>query len=195
VRLQCFRIVSGGREIQQECSDHVRQHGIVKPGQVYVSKSGSLPCKKVIHAVGPGWQGGFHNEEHELYHAVNESMKAAEQYGLTSIAFPALSTGILKFPVDKCTKIIATALKDFLDSQQQTCVKKVSLVHFHKLELKEFRKSLKILSGKCHWLGLGVFIGTNEHFLSSPYSLLLPCGRRPTQWVLLLFSLTLSTSF
>ena len=193
--MQCFRIISGGREIQQECSDHVRQHGIVKPGQVYVSKSGFLPCKKVIHAVGPWWQGGFHNEEQELYHAVNESMKAADQNGLTSIAFPALSTGAMQFPVDRCTKIIVTALQDFLDSHKQTCVKMVSLVHGSDNVLGEFRKSLGILSGKCHWLGLGVLIGTNEHFLSSPYSLLLPCGRRPTQWVLLLFSLTLSTSF
>ena len=138
----------------------MRQHGSFKPGQVYVSNAGVLPCKKVIHAVGPWWLGGFHNEEQQLYHAVNESMKAAEQYGLTSIAFPALSTGMMKFPVDKCSKIIATAVTDFLDSQQQTCVKKVSLVHFHKLELEEFCKSLEILSGKYHWLGLGVLIGT-----------------------------------
>ena len=172
----------------------MHQYGKVKPGQVYVSKPGRLPCKKVIHAVGPWWLGGSHNEQQDLYLVVNESMKAAKQYGLTSIAFPALSTGVMKFPVDKCAKIIATAVKDFIDSQQQTCVKKVSLVHFQELELAEFCKSLEIVSGTYHWLGLGVFIGTNEHFLSSPYSLLLPCRRRPTQWVLLLFLLTLSTS-
>ena len=123
---------------------------MVKPGQVYVSKPGRLPCKKVIHAVGPRWQGGSLNEEQELYLAVKRSMKAAEQSSLISIAFPALSTGAMQFPVDRCTKIIVTSVKDFLDKHQQTCVKMVSLVHKSDHELGEFRKSLGSLSGKQH---------------------------------------------
>ena len=128
----------------------MKQYGSITPGQVYVSKSGRLPCKKVIHAVGPRWQDGSLNEDQELYLAVKRSMKAAEENSLTSIAFPALSTGGLQFPVDRCTNITVTAVKDFLDKYQQTCVKMVSLVHGSDHVLGEFRKSLGILSGKQH---------------------------------------------
>ena len=62
----CF-VVSAGSEIQRECRDYVLKHGHLQPGQIYVSKPGRLPCKKIIHAVGPSWQDG--EEEEELLEA------------------------------------------------------------------------------------------------------------------------------
>ena len=93
-----------------------------------MSAPGRLPCEKVIHAVGPRWQGGHHNEKNDLNKAVYESMMAADQCGLSSIALPALSGGIFGYPLDKCTETIVSAVKDFIVDHRDTSVKKVSLV-------------------------------------------------------------------
>ena len=121
-------VLSGGPEIQRQCRDYVSKHGRLQPGDVYVSAPGRLPCEKVIHAVGPRWQGGHHNEENDLSKAVYESMVAADQCGLSSIALPALSGGIFGYPLDKCTETIVLAVKDFIVDHKGTSVKKVSLV-------------------------------------------------------------------
>ena len=123
-------------------------NGRLIPGQVYVSTAGRLPCQKVIHAVGPRWGGGSNNEENTLRDAVLESMLAAERCGLSSIALPALSSGASGFPVDRCTEVIITALKDFLESHNQTCVKKVSLVDPADRVVSAFNTSLDIVLGK-----------------------------------------------
>ena len=137
-----FVAVVGGPEIQRECDNHVHRHGCLWPGQVYVSTPGRLPCQKVIHAVGPRWQGGSNNEENTLRDAVLESMLAAERCGLSSIALPALSSGASGFPIDRCTEVIITALKDFLESHKQICVKKVSLLDPSHRVVNAFHKSL-----------------------------------------------------
>ena len=49
---------SGGQDIQTECTKHIQTHGQMTPGQVFVSGAGKLPCDKVIHTVGPKWNGG-----------------------------------------------------------------------------------------------------------------------------------------
>ena len=144
-------VVAGGHEIQRECDNYVWQHGSLNPGQVYVSTSGQLPCRKVIHAVGPVWQGGSYNEESSLYDAIFESMEAADKFGLSSIALPALSSGNCGFPIDRCTMFVTLALQNFLEGHKQTCVKKVFLVDKTDYVLKEFCKRLGIISGMQYW--------------------------------------------
>ena len=140
-------VVVGGPTIQRECHTYVEQHGRLNPGQVYVSTAGRLPCKKVIHAVGPRWGGGSNNEENTLRDAVLESMLAAERCGLSSIALPALSSGIFGYPLDRSTKTIISAVKEFLEADRQTCLKKVSLVDPTDRVVKSFRKSLGSVTG------------------------------------------------
>ena len=122
-------------------------NGELTAGQVYVSTSGRLPNKKVIHAVGPRWRGGKNNEEKELYGAIYEAMKAAEKLGLSSIAFPAVSCGIFHYPPDKATKTIVSALKDFIEDKQHRCVKKVSLVDRSENIVRELSNSLDVVFG------------------------------------------------
>ena len=125
----------------------MRQSGIIEDGDVYVSTSGRLPCKKVIHAVGPVWKGGSSNEENNLYDAVYETMLAAEQYGLSSIALPALSSGVFGYPIEKSTKVIITALRDFLEAHTQSCVKKVSLLDPTEHVVRAFHTSFGVVFG------------------------------------------------
>ena len=139
---------AGGPDIQRECRDYVQRSGQLTAGQVYVSTPGKLQCKKVIHAVGPRWDGGRSNEDTELYVAIFESMQAAEKLGLCSIAFPALSCGIFHYPLDKATKTIVSALKDFLEDKQHKCVKKVSLVDLSGNIVRELSKSLDMVFGR-----------------------------------------------
>ena len=123
----------------------MRQSGIIEDGGVYVSTSGRLPCKKVIHAVGPMWKGGSRSEENNLYDAIYESMLAAEQCGLSSIALPALSSGVFGYPIEKSTKVILTALKDFLEANKQSCVKKVSLLDPTEHVVRAFHTSIGVV--------------------------------------------------
>jgi len=106
--------MTGGVEIAEECTDYVRQHGRLYRGQVYVSEPGNLHCKKLIHAVAPRWREGSMQEENCLREAIHESLLAAEQLGLASIAFPALSAGICKFPIEVCAKIIVTTVAEYI---------------------------------------------------------------------------------
>ena len=112
-----------------------------------MSAAGRLPCKKVIHAVGPRWKGGHNNEASDLYEATYGSLQAAEDSGLSSVAFPALSCGILGYPVKQATETITTALKDFLEDKQHRSVKKVSLVVQSDRIVRELNNSLGIVFG------------------------------------------------
>ena len=112
-----------------------------------MSEPGRLPCMKVIHAVGPIWQGGNDNEEKTLHDAVYESLWSAEVWGLSSIALPALSGGIFGYPLDKCTKTIISAVKCFLEDHKETCVKRVSLVDPTARVVDAFDQCVRQVSG------------------------------------------------
>ena len=143
-----YYVDSGGPDIERECQDHVRRNGELTPGHVYVSTSGRLPCQKVIHAVGPRWQGGGNKEEKKLYGAIYESALAADKLGLSSIAFPAVSCGSSHYPLHKAAKTIVTAVSDFLQDKQHKCLKKVSLVDQSKDIVREFNSSLGVMFGR-----------------------------------------------
>lgn len=74
-------------------------------GQAKITAAYDLPARYVIHAVGPVWQGGDHDEAQLLASCYRNSLLLAEQKGLTSIAFPAISCGIYGFPVDQAATI------------------------------------------------------------------------------------------
>ena len=84
------------------------------PAQFYVSKPGRLPCKAIIHAVGPIWSSGHKNEKNLLYETVVSILEETEKRMFTSVALPAISTGIYRFPLQLATTVILDAVKDFL---------------------------------------------------------------------------------
>ncbi len=103
----------GGRLIQEESNRWVREHGIVPTGEVAVTGAGNLPSKYVIHAVGPVWHGGNRNEDQLLRSALWNSLMKAQEMKLTSIALPAISSGIFGFPKDRCARILIQTALDF----------------------------------------------------------------------------------
>jgi O-acetyl-ADP-ribose deacetylase (regulator of RNase III) len=90
----------GGPTIQQECL----RIGWCDVGDAVITGAGKLPCKYVIHAVGPRLGEG--NEPGKLASATRASLTLAEQYGLQSIALPAISTGVFGFPLEACAQVM-----------------------------------------------------------------------------------------
>jgi len=88
-----------------ECREHVRKHGKLSAGQVFLSCSGSLPCKAVIHTVGPMWQGGSNNEDIELKLAVEAALVEAARTRHRAVSLPAISCGVYGFPTARAAQV------------------------------------------------------------------------------------------
>jgi O-acetyl-ADP-ribose deacetylase len=101
----------GGPQIQAECD---RIGGTFVGGAV-ITTGGRLKGKHVIHAVGP--QRGEGDEDEKLRNATLNSLKVADENGLKSIAFPAISTGIFGFPLQRCAEIMLTTTIQYLRGQ------------------------------------------------------------------------------
>lgn len=121
VTVTLFCCAPGGSEIQTECSEYVKRNGSLLPAQLYVSRPGRLPCKAVIHAVGPIWSSGHKNEKNLLYDTVFNVLEEAEHRGFTSVALPAISTGLYRFPLQPATMIVMDAVKNFLKQAKKLC--------------------------------------------------------------------------
>lgn len=102
---------AAGPQLLAECRE---LHGC-KTGQAKITKAYNLPCKYVIHTVGPVWNGGTMNEEEKLADCYRNSLLVAVHNHIRTIAFPSISTGIYHFPVEKAAEIAVRTVKDFLD--------------------------------------------------------------------------------
>jgi O-acetyl-ADP-ribose deacetylase len=102
-----------GPELAIEC----RMLNGCKPGNAKMTKGHKLPARHIIHTVGPVWQGGDKGEEDILANCYRTSIEIARKAGFASIAFPAISTGIYRFPADKAARIaVSTALDNIAES-------------------------------------------------------------------------------
>ena len=88
-----------GKIFKTSVSSTLDLHGPVMEGHTVLTSAGDLPCRKVIHAVGPMWKGGSCGEEDILYDCVfSHILKPAGQQNFSSIAIPAISSGVFGFP-------------------------------------------------------------------------------------------------
>jgi O-acetyl-ADP-ribose deacetylase len=101
----------GGPQIQQECD---RIGGTFVGGAV-LTTGGALKARYVIHAVGPRMGEG--DEDEKLRQATRNALKLADEHRLTSVAFPALSTGIFGFPIQRCAAIMLQTTAEYLRGQ------------------------------------------------------------------------------
>lgn len=100
-----------GPALQDESTRWVRDNGPVSHASPAYTSAGELPFKAVIHAVGPVWGSG--DEEIKLRAAVLGSLHLADDLKLKSLALPAISTGIFRYPVDKAAGVILSSIRDF----------------------------------------------------------------------------------
>lgn len=126
----------GGPEIQAQSDAWVREHGTVAHGEPAYTTAGELPCRYVIHAVGPIWGEG--DEDNKLEAAITGSLRLAERLELSSIAFPAISTGIFGFPKPRAARIILSAIQDYWIHNPASGLKQVRLTLFDQPTINAF---------------------------------------------------------
>ena len=101
-------------------------------GDAKITDAYNLPCKKVIHTVGPVWQGGQSGEKFLLTSCYKKSLELAKENGLKSVAFPLISSGAYGYPKELALKVATAAIKDFLLGQDGTEDMEVYLTIFDK---------------------------------------------------------------
>lgn len=105
---------AAGPKLFAECS----MLGGCHTGRAKITRGYELPARYVIHAVGPIWSGGHHGEDDLLAGAYRASLELAAQHECRSVAFPAISTGIYRFPLERATRIAVGEVKRFLQAHE-----------------------------------------------------------------------------
>lgn len=100
---------AAGKALLFEC----RMLGGCKTGQSKITKGYNLPCKYIIHTVGPVWNGGQKHEEELLASCYWNSLELAVENGIRTIAFPSIATGVYRFPVEKAARIAVNTVEEF----------------------------------------------------------------------------------
>ena len=134
-----------GRILDEESREWVREHGTVETGQVAVTTGGNLLCKKVIHAVGPVWRDGKQGEPSQLESAVQNSLLKAEDLGMRSIAFPAISSGIFGFPKDLCADICLRTAVRFLQNHPESTLRLIRFTNIDSPTVSVFQNAALFL--------------------------------------------------
>jgi putative ATPase len=106
---------AGGPAVQRESDDWVAERGPVGPGQAAVTTAGDLPARHIVHVVGPRYRGGQDNAG-LLRQAVDAALAAAAAAGDSSVALPAISSGIFGYPVPEATLVIAETCASWLQA-------------------------------------------------------------------------------
>lgn len=132
---------AGGPAILEECRairKNLYPDGL-PTGQAVITTGGNLPAKFVIHTVGPVWHGGTRNEENLLADCYRNSLTLACEHHCKTIAFPAISTGVYRFPKDRAAKIASTVVKEYLEKDRT--IEKVVFVFFSDEDEKIFSQN------------------------------------------------------
>jgi putative ATPase len=129
----------GGSAIQKESDAWVREHGRISHAQPAWTSGGRLPAKYVIHAVGPVWGDG--DEDSKLASAVTGSLRVAEELMCSSIALPAISTGIYGFPKERAAGVIFSAIERYFAENSPSGLKTVRLALYDQPTVDVFLKS------------------------------------------------------
>ncbi len=125
----------GGPSIQAECD----KIGGTFVGDAVITTGGNLKAKHVIHAVGPMMGEG--NEDEKLKNATLNSLRLMDEHKLKTIAFPAISTGIFGYPINRCAKIMIATAKEYLSGETQ--INKVIFCLYTSSDFEVFEKELK----------------------------------------------------
>lgn len=139
---------AAGPELLEECKKirEVDLKGEYLPtGQAVLTKGYNLPAKYVIHTVGPVWKGNTNNEEGLLADCFRNSLELAKEYGIKSISFPAISTGVYRFPVDLAAVVSIRTVYEFL---KEHSFGEVVFVLFSEWDYEKFESALQSIVEK-----------------------------------------------
>ena len=127
---------AGGPAILEEC----RRLGGCDTGDAKATTAGGLPVRYVIHTVGPVWRGGGAGEDELLASCHRRSLEVAHGLGCRTVAFPAISTGVYRFPVERAARIGLATVAEELDARPE--LERVTFVLFSDDHLRAFEQAL-----------------------------------------------------
>ncbi|XP_022422840.1 protein mono-ADP-ribosyltransferase PARP9 isoform X3 [Delphinapterus leucas] len=144
-------VKAGGLEIQEESRRYVSSYGKIPTGDIAITGAGKLPCKLIIHAVGPQW-GLMDRQEciDKLQRAIINILNFVNINGCTeTVAIPALSSGIFQFPLDLCTLVIVETIKYYFQNMQLASnLKEIHLVSNEDPTVAAFKTVSEVILGR-----------------------------------------------
>lgn len=136
---------AGGSEILEACKEIRLRQGPLPTGEAVVTTGGRLPARLVIHTVGPVYRGGSQGEAELLARCHRASIRLADELGLSSVAFPAISTGVYGYPLDQAAPVALEAVAEGLS--ECSSVELAKFVLFGEDALEAFRRAALDLFG------------------------------------------------
>jgi len=131
---------AAGSDLVKECA----ALGGCETGKAKITKGYNLPAKFVIHTVGPVWYGGKNNEEKLLADCYTNCLLLAKEKRLKSVAFPSISTGAYRFPIELACPLALQTVKSFLDKNPSE-LEKVIFVLFSDEDLRVYRQNYELI--------------------------------------------------
>lgn len=132
---------AAGPELLDEC----RQLGGCPTGEARLTKGYRLPASCVIHTVGPVWHGGTSGEPELLASCYRSSLELALEYGIKTIAFPSISTGVYGYPISAAAEIAVATTRAFVD-EHRSRIDEISFCCFSAVDLRVYRQKLDEMS-------------------------------------------------
>jgi O-acetyl-ADP-ribose deacetylase (regulator of RNase III) len=127
---------AAGRGLLEEC----RTLGGCATGDAKVTNAYSLPCRLVVHTVGPVWKGGRVGEAELLESCYVKSVEAAVKKGAKTIAFPSISTGVYGYPIEQAASVACKAIKHMLEAYPPDMLEKVYFVCFSRKDYDTYTR-------------------------------------------------------
>lgn len=129
---------AAGPELLEEC----RGLGGCETGEAKITRGYKLPARHVIHTVGPVWGGGQRNEDALLVSCYRNSLALAKAHGLKTVAFPSISTGAYRFPLERAAKLAVGTVRRSLE-ETPGAFTKVTFVLFSEKDLAVYSEAFR----------------------------------------------------
>lgn len=128
---------AAGKELLLECETL----GGCPTGEAKITSAYKLRAEYVIHTPGPIWRGGNRGEAELLANCYKNSLKLAQEYDITSISFPSISTGVYRYPVEQAARIAVREIMTFLEHNKD--MEKIQMVCFDEATFRAYEKARK----------------------------------------------------
>ena len=137
---------AAGSEVDRVCEEIRDLYGGCQAGEAVITPAGELSAKYIIHTVGPVWTGGGIGEPKLLESCHRECLQLAVENGIQSIAFPAISTGTFKYPLEKAVPVALTTVKKIVGYARQRGDQLPELIQFFLFQERAYVCYVKALS-------------------------------------------------